>query len=72
MRKDLPKSNNLNRVSFWIFYAASLLVRLKFYLVLRVRIILEGEPGRRPRVRHSILGVFLFFVFKSGLLRYNL
>lgn len=61
MRKDFPKSNNSNRVSSWIFYAASLLVHLKFYLVLWVRVIVEGEPGLRPRVRRSSCG-FLFFV----------
>lgn len=60
-----------SRISFWIFFAfPHLLVQLKFYLNLWVRVILESEPALRCGVRHLIWR-WIFF-FKADLLRYNL
>lgn len=60
-----------SRISFWIFFAfPHLLVQLKFYLNLWVRVILESEPALRCRVRHLIW--WWIFFLKAYLLRYDL
>ena len=60
-----------SRISFWIFFAfPHLLVQLKFYLNLWVRVILESEPALRCGVRH-LIWLWIFFK-KADLLRYNL